>query len=96
VISTDEIAAVTAMTASDVVHQLRPNWLRSRGPVSTSRVTPEVPIIYIDEVRSSDPNTLERIPKQIVFEIRYLSGTDATTRFGMGHGGGAILVRTRR
>jgi len=96
VISADEIAGISATTASDIVHKLRPNWLRSRGPVSASRNTPEVPVIYIDEVRSSDPGALDRVPSQIVHEIRFLSGSDATTLYGMGHGGGAILVRTRR
>jgi len=95
-ISSDEIAAITAGTATDIVRQLRPNWLRSRGPVSTSRSAPALPIVYIDDVRTGDPSTLDRIPSHNVSEIRFLTGRDATTRFGMDHGGGAILVTTKR
>ncbi len=95
-ISSDEIAAITAGTATDIVRQLRPNWLRSRGPVSTSRSVPELPVVYIDDVRTGDPSTLDRIPSHNVSEIRFLTGRDATTRFGMDHGGGAILVTTKR
>lgn len=96
VITAEEIAATNVATAGDVIRQLRPNWLQSRGPVSITRGAPELPVIYVDEVRSSDPEALDRIARQIVFEIRYLNGRDATTLYGMGHGGGAIMVRTRR
>jgi hypothetical protein len=27
-------------------------------------------------------------------EIRYMSGADATTRYGMNHSGGVILIKT--
>jgi len=95
-ISSDEIAAVNATTASDIIRQLRPNWLRSRGPSSTSRAVPELPIVYVDDVRNGDTSALDRIPSHNIAEIRFLAGRDATTRFGMDHGGGAILVKTKR
>jgi hypothetical protein len=96
IITAEDIAGISAATATDIIRRLRPNWLRTRGPVSISSGGPEVPIIYIDEVRSSDPGALDRIPRQIITEIRFLAGRDASTLYGMDHGGGAIMVRTRR
>ena len=95
-ITLDEIDATRATNALDLVQQLRPNWLRGRGPVSIGRNTPDLPVIYVDGIRSGDPNALERVAAQIVFEIRYLAGPDASQRFGLDHAGGAILVNTRR
>jgi hypothetical protein len=95
-ITAEEIAAASTTTALDLVQQLRPNWLRGRGPVSIGRDAADVPVVYVDDVRNGDPSVLERISSQIVTEIRFLSASDATTMFGLGHGGGAIMVRTRR
>ncbi|MGD8277910.1 MAG: hypothetical protein PVH00_07780 [Gemmatimonadota bacterium] len=95
-ISSDEIAAVNAATATDIIRQLRPNWLRARGPVSTSRAVPELPVVYVDNVRTGDTSSLDRIPSHNIAEIRFLVGRDATTMYGMDHGGGAILVKTKR
>jgi hypothetical protein len=76
-------------TALDAVRQLRPAWLTPRG-----RSGP--PVVYRNSTRwSSDPNGLDGIQLQSVVDLRYLSATDATTRFGTGFGGGVIIVTTR-
>ncbi len=95
-ITAEEVAAAKAAHALDLVQQLRPHWLRARGPVSIRSSTPDYPVVYVDGIRSSDPNILERIAAPIVFEIRFLAGRDATTMYGLDHSGGAILVKTRR
>jgi outer membrane cobalamin receptor len=95
-ISAEEIAAARATHALDLVQQLRPNWLRARGPVSMRGGSPDYPVVYVDGIRSSDPRALENLAAQIVLEIRFLAGRDATTLYGLDHSGGAIMVRTRR
>jgi hypothetical protein len=49
-------------------------------------------VVYIDQTRMGGPSSLSQIPITEVKEIQYLSGTDATQRFGTGHGSGAIIV----
>lgn len=94
-LTAEEIASVRATHALDIIRQLRPTWLRGRGPVSMRNSTPDYPVIYVDGVRAGTPDILERIPAVTVLDIRFLSGRDATTLYGLDHSGGAILLRTR-
>ena len=48
--------------------------------------------MYVDQTRMGGPNTLAQIPITDVKEIQYLNGTDATQRYGTGHGSGVIIV----
>jgi len=95
-ITAEEIAAEPATSAAELLERLRPTWLRNRGPTSIGSGAPSYPIVYIDEVRSGGPEALSRVSSQIVREIRFINGRDATTRWGMDHGGGVILVTTGR
>lgn len=96
-ITFEEIAGSNVGTAYEVIEKLRPEYLRSRGSVSPLRsAEPERAVVYIDGVRSGGPDALRNIPRESLQEVRYLNGSDATTMYGTGHGGGAIQVRTRR
>jgi hypothetical protein len=53
-------------------------------------------MVYIDEVRTGGLETLQRISTQIIWEIRFINGRDATTKYGLDHGGGVIMIATRR
>lgn len=91
----DEIRAKSAIDAYEAVSRLRPDWLRRRGQVSIrDRRAGEV-VVYLDGVRHGGPRSLANIRIEMVLAMEYLGASDATTRFGTGHGGGAILVRTR-
>jgi hypothetical protein len=101
-----EIQATSYSTALEIVQGLRPTMLRNRSTTmnpATSRVGfpdeaaagGEV-VAYVDDVRLGDATMLGTIPVSRVKEIRYIGATDATTRWGTGHGSGAILVVTRR
>lgn len=92
----EEIEATPVANAYDVVQALRPEFLRSRGVASVRSGTPEYAIVYVDGVRTGGLGELRRVPREQLEEIRYLSGNDATTMYGTGHGGGAILVVTKR
>jgi hypothetical protein len=89
VITQEEIAEVTAATAMDVVRRLRPAWLRVRTGGDEA-------VVYIDRTRRGGLELLRSLVVEVVLEMRYMSPSDATTRFGTGHRGGVILVTTKR
>ena len=96
VITAEEAETVTgASTAYDIVSHLRPEFLRGRGRSSGRTTRPDLPIIYFDNVRLGGVGQLRTIPAQSVETIVFISAADATTRWGTGHTGGAIEVRTR-
>lgn len=91
----DEIHRTSAVTAYDAVRQLRPEWLRRRGRSSIQNATAEVLVIYLDGARVGTLQMLRSISVGSILDIRHLDASDATTRFGTGHAGGALLIRTR-
>ena len=95
-ITAEEIEGLPVTTARDLVERLRPTWLRPRGPASMGSSRPEFPVVYIDQVHSGGLEALDRVSSLVIEEVRFISARDATTRFGMNHGGGAILVKVRR
>ena len=95
VITLDEIERSSVATAYDAVQRLRPAFLRTRGRGSI-RFGAQQAVVYLDDTPIGGPDALRRINARDVMSIRYLRGPDATTRFGTGHEGGAILVTTKR
>jgi len=81
--------AVVYGDAYSLIAALRPHWLSSRSPDASVRV-------YRDGTLAGGTDELRSIDLASVQRIEWLSGMDATTRFGMNHSGGAILVTTRR
>lgn len=82
--------------AYQVVNRIRPQWLRTRGVASLSDPNPVTPVVYLDGTRFGTIDDLRRLNSNSIREIRYLGATDAQTRFGLNHSGGALLVTTRR
>lgn len=95
VLTAEEIATIDVATAADAVERLRPSWLRNRGAASLSGGA-DVPIVYVDDIRFGPVSQLQRIAARTVFEIRFIPGTDTGIKYGLGHGGGVIAVRTVR
>ena len=93
VITAEEIAAAHQSDAYSLVQNLRPNWLRARG--ASSLANPEIVQVYLDGSRLGGTDYLRQIATQSISRLQYLSGVDATQRFGLDHGAGAILVSTR-
>ena len=87
----EEIQALGQVTALQAVERLRPRWLQLRAGV-----TGDPPVLYVDGARRGSPNDLNTMRAMDVEQMEYMSGSDATTRFGTGHQGGAILVTMRR
>lgn len=99
IIRSDEIATVQAQNAYDIVSKLRGSFLRTRGPISTSRdVTQNPPImVFIDGIQAGPVDqSLHNIPATEVREIRLYSATDAVTKYGTRFNGGVIDVLTAR
>jgi hypothetical protein len=55
--------------------------------------TPVPPVIYLDGMKFGDPESLKGILTRNVAEVRYLSPSKAEMDYGLGHEGGAILVK---
>lgn len=92
VISRAEISKTQALTAFDAVRTLRPAFLRSRGQTSLTRQVTNEPVVYLDNRRMGGLATLRDIPVQLIFEIRYLSSSEAQMKWGSGHPAGAVHV----
>ena len=87
-ITAEELAEYTTLSALDVIRRLRPRWLQSRGN-NTAQVIQ-------DGARLGDPeNALRSIPVSDIAELKYLSASDATMRYGTNYPGGAIEITSR-
>jgi hypothetical protein len=51
--------------------------------------------VYLDDARLGGVEQLRWIPATTVREMRFLSAIEATTRYGVGHSGGAVVVMSR-
>ena len=87
-----ELTNVVANNAYEIVEQLRPQWLRQRGPTSFMAPQGERPAVFVDNIRYGDLEVLRDIPLIEIREIRFVSGPDATTRWGTGVVAGVIEV----
>jgi len=95
VITRAEIESVNVSTAYEVVQQLRPHFLSPRGQTSIQDPGSSLPVVYVNGVRYGTPDALRSMRSMDVQEMRFLSASDATTRYGTGHVGGVIEVTTR-
>ncbi len=84
-----------AWTAYDVISRLRPEYLRSRGASSLRTTTPPTAVVYLDEIKYGNINSLKSLSADQILRIEYINASDATTRFGTDHLGGAILITTK-
>ncbi len=83
------------MSAYDLIEHMRPEYLRSRGANSLRTTTPPTAIVYLDNSKYGDLQSMRTISADMVVQVEYLSAASAQTRFGMDHTGGAILISTR-
>jgi len=84
-----ELATLETQDAYTAIQRLRPQWLRSRSGAA--------PVVIMDGTRQQvGLSILRSIRTSELQELRYLSATDATTRYGTGFDGGAILLTTKR
>jgi len=89
-INQSELTDLPDQDALQAIERLRPRWLRQplgRTPVPVINGTPQ---------RSASMSVLRSIRVADVREMRYMSASDATTRWGTGFDGGAIIIETHR
>jgi hypothetical protein len=87
------VATLTGIT--DAVVALRPDWLRRRGTASLRNPGSSEVAVYLAGVRVGGPGYLRQIRAADVASLEYLNAADASNRYGLGHSGGAILIRPR-
>lgn len=92
----EEVRASTGENLYDAIRQLRTRWLRPRGQSSFTMPESTIPVVYVNDVQFGALDALYSMHVNDVMHVRYLSPADATTRFGTGHAGGAILVDLTR
>ncbi len=94
-ITAEEIALLPEVgDAYDAIQRLRPRFLQTRGVNRILSSDPPQPVVYLDEVKRGQIDFLRTVPVRTIGEIRYLRGVDATTRWGIGHEAGAIMIYT--
>lgn len=95
-ITADDITRVGAATALEAIQRLQPNMLqKKRGPSSINFEDQAQIMVYVDGSRLGGIETLTLIQAAAIVEIRFLSASEATIRYGTGNAGGAIVITTR-
>jgi hypothetical protein len=92
VLTSEDIRSVDVGNLYDVVRRLRPQWLRARGSASISSSRSTEPVVYVAGIRQGEVRTLQNVNIARVSRVEFIDSRDATTRFGTGHMGGAIVV----
>jgi len=74
------------------IQVLRPAWLRSRGSASLS--SPSEVTLFVNDAPYGNVSNLSSIPIDAVLDVRYLSASEAGSRYGTVAGNaGLLLVR---
>ena len=93
-----ELQNLPDLTALEAIRRLRPNWLRagSRPSIAVETGGSSMPKVHLNGVPLQRLSELDQINAVDIREMRFLNGSDATTRFGTGYMNGAILVTMER
>lgn len=90
-----EAAGNDVHNAYELVERLRPTMLRPRNLSAGAGGSYGI-VVYVDDQRLGDLDQLKSVMRATVHEIRYVSATDATTRWGTGLSNGVIQVMLKR
>jgi len=97
VITLEEIEATEAITAYQIVQQLRPRWMvRNRGDRSFAVDDSDYAKVIVDEMPPREFDFLRELRREVLQEIRFLEPRDATLLYGTGYNAGVIKVTTKR
>jgi hypothetical protein len=95
VLTSDEMVKAGYPDAFTSVQSLRPQWLVRHGQ-ATLRSANENIKVYMDDSLLGGVETLRTIAIRSISSIRYMDGLQASERWGLDHGQGAIVVTTRK
>ena len=97
VISLAEIEETEARDAYEVVQQLRPRWMvRNRGQRTMFEDGADFAKVVVDEFPPREFDVLREIPRETIFEIRFLEPREATFLYGSGYNEGVVKVITKK
>ena len=89
----EDFATQPDQTLFQAIRRLRNHWLRPRGAGTSITQNAAEIVVYVDGQRSpGGVEDLRRIGVRNVAGVEYLNASKATTRFGVGHNAGAIMV----
>lgn len=94
ILSREQILQAGSRNVYDAILALRSNWLVTRGVDSLN--DPVRVQAYLDDSRLAGVEALRQIPVVDVGFVRYYNGQQASLRWGLNHGQGAIYVATVR
>jgi hypothetical protein len=80
--------------AYELVRNLRPRWIRARGPDKLLGETGQVQV-YVDGTRLGGVELLRGMPTTAIDHLRWVDPVDAAGRWGSGHGHGVIALSYR-
>ena len=100
-ITAQEIRASSARTLTELLRELRPQWLRARGQAVIPVMDPNAGVhaangvvVYLNGTPFGDLTSLDEVPIEQVTSIQFLDGPAAVLRYGTGNQDGAILLST--
>jgi hypothetical protein len=93
-ITGQELSSAASADLYLAVQSLRPQWLRQMSRQSIYQN--EQIWVYMDGLRLGGVDQLKQILPAIVESVQFLTGLEATQRWGLDHGHGAIVVTSRR
>jgi hypothetical protein len=85
--------SLSGKTAYEVVEELEPQWLRTRGRSSINN--PEEVKVYLEGTEYGSVESLRQISAESVEYIEHLNSGEAQFRFGPGNTQGALVVSLR-
>jgi hypothetical protein len=94
VISRQEILECDARDALSLVRRLRGEFLSNRGRTSVTLNTPQLPVVYLDNVLLGGAEYLATIKPADIAEIRLYRAWEAANKFGASNTSGVIQVIT--
>ena len=89
-----QLEPLVGRSAYEAVETLNPRWLQPRG--GSPQYGPSYARVVVDGTVRRELADLYRMSTNNIETMRYLSASDATTRYGTGYIGGVIEVTTRR
>lgn len=93
-ITREEIAATSMGNMADVIQQLRPQFLRSRGRTSINLPADQV-AVYVDDIHLGTTSVLNTISANNVLRVDFIRGPDTGFKFGLDHQAGVIHIITK-
>jgi hypothetical protein len=91
-ITREQLTENRFVNAYEAVQAMRGNWLQTHGTDSFS--SPSEVLVYLDNVKLGGVNELRSILTTHIAFLRHFDGLEATSRWGVGHAAGVILVST--